>query len=223
MKKNDDVKNDVFAEGLGFYKLFWVFLFGCVVGVLVETLYCLILGGNFEVRWGVIYGPFNPVYGFGTVIATLLLTRFSRLSNFRVFVFSMLIGGSYEYVCSFFQEMTLGAVSWSYEGRGLNLDGRTSLTYSLCWGFMGLIWLKKVYPKISKWVESFPVKLGKTLTWVLLVFMTFNMLISTIAVWRYSKRVNGIPPRNRFEIFLDRNYNDSVLRFVYPNMRVVKR
>ena len=30
-----------FAQGLGFYKLFWVFFLGCVIGVVVETFWCL--------------------------------------------------------------------------------------------------------------------------------------------------------------------------------------
>lgn len=216
-------KENVFAKGICFYKLFWVFLVGCVVGVLAETLYCLILGGNLEVRWGVIYGPFNPVYGFGAVLITIVLYKFSELNKFKVFVLSMILGGTYEYLCSFLQEFTLGTISWSYEGKSFNFGGRTSLAYILCWGILGLIWLKYAYPKVSSWIESFPIKLGKISTWILFIFMVFNMSISSFAVHRYSERYSGIPPKNKFEIFLDKTYPDSVLKRVYPNMKVVKK
>ena len=213
----------VFARELCFYKLFWIFLIGCVVGVLAETLYCLILGGSFEVRWGVIYGPFNPVYGFGTVLITIVLHRYSKLSKVKMFFLSMFLGGAYEYLCSFFQEVTLGTISWSYENKFFSLGGRTSLVYVLCWGILGLLWIKAIYPKVSGWIESFPIKLGKILTWILFIFMILNMVISSLAVHRYSSRYCHIPPQNKFDIFLDKAYPDKVLKSIYPNMKVVKR
>lgn len=52
-----------FAHGLNFYKLFWIFFVGCFLGVVIETLYCLVTRHRFESRQGLIYGPFNLVYG----------------------------------------------------------------------------------------------------------------------------------------------------------------
>ena len=54
-----------FAQGMTFYKLFWVFFIGCFAGVVLETIYCLIQRGHYESRVGLIYGPFNLVYGIG--------------------------------------------------------------------------------------------------------------------------------------------------------------
>ena len=57
-----------FAHGLNFYKLFWVFLIGCFLGVIIELIWCAVLYQKFESRAGLIYGPFNPVYGFGALV-----------------------------------------------------------------------------------------------------------------------------------------------------------
>lgn len=54
-----------FAAGFGFYKLFWIFFIGCFLGVVIETIWCLITRGHYESRTGLIYGPLNLVYGFG--------------------------------------------------------------------------------------------------------------------------------------------------------------
>ena len=124
-------------------------------------------------------------------------------------------------MCNFFQELTLGTVSWTYNGSILSFGGRTSISYSLCWGALGLVWIKHAYPKISGWIESFPLKFGKIITWFLFVFMFFNMLISSAAVWRYSSRHQGIKAKNRFEVFLDKNFSDDLICFIYPNMKVV--
>ena len=111
----------------------------------------------------------------------------------------------------------------SPKGKFFNLGGRTSLGYILCWGFLGLLWVKNIYPKVSDWIESFPLKVGKVLTWILFVFMIFNMLISSLAVYRYSSRYSNITAKNNFETFLDKAYPDEMLKRVYPNMKIVKR
>ena len=56
-----------FARGMNFYKLFWVFFIGCFLGVVVETLWCLATRFHYESRVGLVYGPFNLVYGFGAL------------------------------------------------------------------------------------------------------------------------------------------------------------
>ena len=66
-KKIDSFKTNKksFATGIGFYKLFWVFFIGCFVGVVIEVLFCIFVTEHrYESRQGLIYGPFNPVYGF---------------------------------------------------------------------------------------------------------------------------------------------------------------
>ena len=64
-----------FAHGLNFYKLVWIFIIGCIIGFVVETIWCYVQYGHFESRKGLIYGPFSPVYGFGGVLLTLSLYR----------------------------------------------------------------------------------------------------------------------------------------------------
>ena len=61
-----------FAQGMTFYKLFWVFFIGCFAGVVLETIYCLIQRGHYESRVGLIYGPFNLVYGIGALCLAAL-------------------------------------------------------------------------------------------------------------------------------------------------------
>ena len=76
-----------FATGLCFYKLLWIFLAGCVIGCLVEMLWCYLNEGFFESRQGLIYGPFSPVYGLGAVLFTLVMYRFKHSSSFIIFLF----------------------------------------------------------------------------------------------------------------------------------------
>ena len=80
-----------FATGLCFYKLLWIFLAGCVIGCLVEMLWCYLNEGFFESRQGLIYGPFSPVYGLGAVLFTLVMYRFKHSSSFIIFLVSTVV------------------------------------------------------------------------------------------------------------------------------------
>lgn len=206
-----------FASGLNFYKLFWIFFIGCFVGVVIETLWCLLTRHRLESRAGVIYGPFNPVYGFGAVLLTLCLHKLSKKRDLWIFLCSMVLGGAFEYLCSLVQELAFGTVSWEYSHTMFNIGGRTNLLYSFFWGILGLLWIKDIYPFLSRLIERIPQRIGVILTWVLCVFMVFNMGISALACARQADRQKGIPSTNAITEFLDRHYPDEFLRKIYPN------
>ena len=206
-----------FAEGLNFYKLFWVFFIGCFIGVVIETIVCIIVLRRIESRAGVIYGPFNPVYGFGAVLVTIALDKVKDAKNIWIFLYSMVLGAAFEYICSKFQEIAFGTVSWEYSNLPFNIAGRTSLMYGIAWGILGLFWVKLIYPNLSRFIESIPNKAGFVITWILIGFMVFDMGISTCAAIREEERRNNIKASNAFEEFLDKHYDSEFMRRIYPN------
>ena len=53
---------------------------------------------------------------------------------------------------------------------------------------------------------------------VLLFFMTINIIISGLAIQRYSERQNGqINAQNPVEEFLDQHYPNERMERIYPN------
>ena len=210
-----------FAYGLNFYKLVWIFIIGCIIGFCVEMIWCYINNGYFESRKGLLYGPFSPVYGFGGVLLTVSLYRLRSTNSLLVFIVSAVIGAAFEYACSLFQEMAFGTVSWEYSDTPLNLGGRTNLQYAIFWGLLGMIFIKSTYPFLSNLIEKLPNRLGKWLTWVFLIFMVLNMLVSAVAVRRWTDRRMGHEADNSFTQFIDKLYPDDFMEKVYPNMTVV--
>lgn len=223
MKLSTFRRKRVFASGLCFYKLFWVYFIGSFLGVICETIYCLAVCGHFEIRWGVIYGPFNPVYGIGALIMTLVAYKVSHKRDLLIFLICMVLGGVCEYLCSFFQEKIYHTVSWDYSNTQFNFDGRTNLLYSFCWGILGIIWVKDICPKISKLIEKMPMKTGKILSNILIVYMALNILLSGLATWRQSQRFQGKPAQTWIEMTLDKYYPDDFLKVFYPNMKKVEK
>ncbi len=222
MEKVSKVKDD-----LNFKKLFLVFLFGSILGYLWEGIYRIIrlVIASQPIEWrhykGLIYGPFNPVYGIGAVILTLCLTR-KKMPSPKIFIYAFFLGGIIEYVLSLFQELIFGTMSWNYQNQFLNIHGRTTLIYMLAWGGLGLLYVHYVYPFFNKLIKKIPSKIEKYLYVFLLVFLIFNIIISTLAVYRQSERRNNIPPRNKIEFYIDQKYNDEVLKKHFRNLKWVK-
>ena len=139
-----------FAQGKSFYKLFWVFFIGCFLGVIIERLWCFVRFGVFEPRVGLIYGPFNLVYGVGAWALTMALYQFRNRSKLFSFIGGALVGSVVEYMCSWFQETVFGSVSWDYSNQPFNLNGRICLLYSIYWGLLGILWIKEIYPRMAR-------------------------------------------------------------------------
>ena len=206
-----------FAQGLTFYTLFWVFFIGCFVGVVVEIIWCMITKGQYESRTGLIYGPFNLVYGIGALALSLALYRFRNRGRVFSFVGGFLVGSVIEYACSWFQELVFGSTSWDYSSMPLNINGRICLLYSVFWGVLGIFWIKDIYPRMAKWILKIPNRVGKSLTWVLLAFMIFNSVMSMLTSLRWAERRQGLAPSNAMEVYFDEHYPDERMQRIYAN------
>lgn len=212
-----------FAEGLCFRKLFFIFLIASVIGTIYEDVLIFVRTfletgtGVWMTHRGVIYGPFNVIYGFGAALMCWLLLRKSY-KNWQIFLYASLMGGAVEYLLSLGQELVIGTRSWDYSQLPLNIFGRTTIPIMLIWGALGLVFVKVVYPWISNLIEKIPPVMGENLFIVLLIFMIFDMAISWTALIRQNLRHHEIRPLTPIGEFYDQYYNDDFLRKYYTNM-----
>lgn len=215
-------KPTVFAQGCSPTKLIWIFFIAALLGDIIETLFCRATMGIWMSRSSLIYGPFSIVWGLGAVMFTALLYQYKDKSEGYLFLAGTIVGGVYEYVCSVFTELVFGTVFWDYSHIPFNLAGRINLLYCFFWGIAAAVWMKVLYPRLSRLIERIPMKAGKVLTWVIVVFMVFNMAISALALGRYQQRQSAPDaPTNGFTEFLDHYYPDERIHQVYPNMKQV--
>ena len=209
-------KKDCFAAGCGFYKLFWLFFIGCILGDLVETVFCRITMGWWMSRSSLVWGPFSIVWGLAMAIATALLYKDRDKSDSHLFIFGTLLGGAYEYICSVFTEIVFGKVFWDYSGMAFNLGGRVNLLYCFFWGIAAVLWIKVVYPRLSALIEKIPVKPGYIISWILIVFMAVNMIVSSMALIRSDARANGDVADSQWEKVIDERFDDERMNKIYP-------
>lgn len=208
-----------FAKGMNIYKILLICFIGSFVGVVVELLWCLLTNGYLESRSGLVYGPFNLLYGIGAVALSLALYRFRNRGSWISFLGGMLIGSAVEYVCSWGQELLFGSRSWDYSHMPFNINGRICLLYSVFWGLLGVLWIKNIYPRMAKVILKIPNRIGKIITWILVVFFVFNIFMSAVSILRWSQRTSGIEPTNSFWEFIDERFPDERMEGIYANMK----
>lgn len=208
-----------FAQGCGFYKLFWLFVIGALLGDITETLFCRVTAGVWMSRSSLVWGPFSIVWGLAMAMATALLYRDREKPDRHIFIIGTLLGGIYEYICSVFTELVFGKVFWDYSRIPFNLGGRINLLYCFFWGIAAVVWIKGLYPRFSEWIEKIPVVWGYIMTWILVIFMAANILMSAAALIRYDSRGKGIPASSGWEEFLDEHFDDARMERIYPNAK----
>ena len=207
-----------FAGGLNLYKLLIILYIGSFAGVVVELLWCFLRNGHFESRAGLVYGPFNLLYGVGALSLTVFLYRYRNRGRWLSFLVGMTVGSAVEYGTSWAQETFLGSRSWDYSDMPFNLNGRICLLYSVFWGILGIFWLKNLYPRMAAAIIHIPNKWGKILIWVLFAFFVFDALVSLFAVMRWHARVTGTASPGAFWNLFDLRFPDERMQRIYANL-----
>ena len=210
-------KKEVFAEGFCFYKVFLLYVIGCMIGVYYEEVLTVCRTGEWLSRQGIIYGPFNPVYGLGFLAFTVLLCRNLKRKWWLTYIYSCFIGGAAEVITSLISEYVFKVNAWDYSDKFLNIMGRTTIPFMLFWGLGGLIFVKIVYPGLSKLIELIPKRIGNLIMPTFLIFVLLSHVISYSALFRYGTRAEGQPASNAIEVVLDKYYDDDLMKQYYEN------
>jgi len=213
-KKKKEAK---FAEGFCFYKLFLVYVIGCMIGTYYEEILNFCETGKWLSRQGIIYGPFNPVYGAGFLAFSALLCKNLKRKWWLTYIYACIIGGVTETISSLIGEYIFKANAWDYSDKFLNIMGRTTIPYMLFWGAGGLIFVKLVYPALSKFIELLPKRIGNVIMPSFMIFVLVSHGVSYVALYRYGTRNEGRAAGNGIEKFLDEHYDDGFMKQYYDN------
>lgn len=204
-------------EKISFHDIFYIFLFGCFFGWIVEGIWSYLKRGILINHSALVLGPFNVVYGISAVVLTLCLFKLKEKKNIQIFGISFAIGTVLEYIMSFLMEKLVGFVAWNYSKKPFNINGRVCLMYSIFWGILGVIWIKLIYPKVKQLIDKFNKKYSNKIMIAMIIFLMFNTALTFAAVQRGKEYEKGIPPQNKFEEKLDKYFSIEYLNNMFNN------
>ena len=203
------------TEKISFHDMFYTFLFGCVFGWIIEGIWTLIKKGVLINHTALVIGPFNLVYGIGSVILTIILYRLKNKGNFEIFCVSFATGSILEYIMSYLMEVMFGFVAWNYKRKPFNINGRICLTYSVFWGILGILWIKVIYPRIKVLIDKLNKNNSVRLMKYMIIFLIFDAILTLSAIDRGKKYEQNIPPSNKYEEILDEYFGVDYLNNMF--------
>lgn len=226
-----DIEGKGFIE-LNFFNLFWVFVVCCFLGLIIETIYHMVVvePGVYQDRAGLLFGPFSPIYGFGALLMTVALNRFYKANPIIIFVVSAIIGGLFEAATAWFMQVGFGATAWDYSGStifGLFPDpiavifgGRTSTLFMCMWGALGFVWIKLCLPRLLKLINLIPWKLRYSLTTLCALLMLVNGIMTLQALDCWYERLSGTAGDTPVEEFYARNFDNNYMQHRFQSMEI---
>lgn len=208
---------------MSFLLLFWIFITASILGLALEDIFHVLVYGGYESRAGFVWGPFSPIYGVGAVVLTLFLNRFYYTHDLVIFLVAMVLGAMLEYGASWMMETFWHAIAWDYTGTFGSINGRTNFFFGVMWGTLGLFWVRFVLPVIKAVQQRFTGKGGKLLkivSWLLVVFIAVDAVMTVLALHREGQRAENIPPATQIDVMLDEAFPDWWLQERFHNMTV---
>ena len=135
---------------IGFY--FLLFILYSMIGWLMEVILTIIEDKKLVNR-GFFVGPYCPIYGFGGILATLFLSKYSG-DIFALFFLGILLFSFLEYYTSYFLEKIFHARWWDYTNRKFNINGRICLETMIPFGILGIVVIKFANPILFNLLNS---------------------------------------------------------------------
>lgn len=157
-------------------QLFLFFVTLSVMGWIMEVIVQFVNHHRFINR-GFLIGPYCPIYGCGAVLVVCLLSRFED-RPWLVFLLSLLVCGTLEYMTSYVMEKLFNARWWDYSKNRLNIAGRVCAGTLIPFGTLSLLVLYMLKPLFLNLYSRIPETVLHVLCAALLMILLVDIVIS---------------------------------------------
>lgn len=164
---------------------FLLFIIYSMCGWAMEVIGKLIEYKRFINR-GFLIGPYCPIYGYGALLITFLLKKYTD-DPIALFVMAILVCGILEYLTSYYMEKMFKARWWDYSQRKFNINGRVCLNTLIPFGLLGLFIMYISNPFLLEKLSLLPEMWINILFWSLLIIFIADNIISGIVI-RFVKK-----------------------------------
>ena len=129
---------------------------------------------------------------------------------FWVFIIGSVIGYTIEMIVGFVQN-----------GHFVSRQGLLFGPFAQVYG-LGILFMKYIMPLINKIDKITKDTYFRTITALFAIFMTFNIIVSSMAGIRQNERNHEIIATNNIDAFFDKYYSDEVMDVIYENKKDVR-
>ena len=169
----------------------WYFWINCffafsLFGYILECIVLTIENRKLVYNRGFGHGPFCIIYGFGAVLAAVLLGPVSD-SMVKLYFCSMMMATTMELITARIMVWLFGAFWWDYSKKKYNYKGMICLESSLGWGLLGIVFFRVLNVQVQGAVSRIPAAVDRYVAFGLLLFYAADFLYS----FRVERREKG--------------------------------
>lgn len=205
---------------IGWYQIVIIFLVGSVAGLFLEEVWMFLTAHIVEGRYGLVWGPFSPLYGVGAVLLTVISLQLRKRDAkwWQVFLVAMVVGGLLEQVTGWGMETFMGAVSWDYSHVPGHITKWVAIPFLVMWGFLGIVWAEVITPWLLGLIGEPRTERQVVFVFLLAAYLAADIFMTLACFERRAQRDSGVPPHNAFERWVDENYSDRFMSSRFQNM-----
>lgn len=198
--------------------LFLLFIIYSLTGWIYEVIVGLVKQKKFIDR-GFLLGPYCPVYGFGGILMTLLLSRYID-DKVTLFIMCILLFSVLEYLTSYILEKVFNARWWDYSKFKFNINGRICLEVMIPFGIAGLFFMYIANPFFLEIINKIPQTLLSIITIILLIIFISDIFISFDAMFKIKRTIKKVKKDNTEEI--TKKVKEIIMQNSYLKKRLIK-
>lgn len=172
---------------MGLIYWFLYFIIYSVAGWVYESILCSITGRKLVNR-GFLNGPLCPVYGFGALL--IILVFYGKDTGLLpLFLSSMVLTTTVEYVTSVLLETFFHARWWDYSKRPFNIHGRVYLTGALVFASLSVLVVNVFHPAIEAYLYQQPMILLSYLSLIIFLAVLSDLVFTVRHLLLLNKRI----------------------------------
>ena len=204
--------------------IFMLFIIYSFIGWIIEIIEEYITNRRFVNR-GYLIGPYCPIYGFGGIAITLVLTRYSE-NVVILFVMSMVICSVLEYLTSYIMEKIFKTRWWDYSKYKFNINGRICLETMVGFATLGCICIYLINPALDHILHLLDENTLIIIAIIIFGLFIIDFCISTKIIFNFRKTISNIEKDSTAEItkkvrevFISKGLLHRRLIKAFPNMK----
>lgn len=199
-----------------YHILFLLFILYSFLGWVIEVINEFTTSKKFVNR-GFLIGPYCPIYGFGGVFITILLTKYQN-DIIVLFILSIIICSFLEYFTSYIMEKIFNARWWDYSNKKFNLNGRICLETMIPFGLLGVFMIYFLNPFIIDFLSKFPINTIYFVSVIIMAIFGLDIIVSTFILSSVKDDISKIDLDNTEEI--SKKVKESLMSMSWIKRRV---
>ena len=210
------------------FTYFMLFFIYAILGWIIETTLVSIEKRKFVNR-GFLIGPYCPIYGYGALLITILLHKYTN-DPIVLFIMAIVVCGILEYFTSYIMEKIFKARWWDYSAKKYNINGRICLETVVPFGILGCLVMYVLNPITFKYLNMLSNSMLNIISAICFtIFITDNIVsynvissftktVKTINVGKIKDNTEEITKKVR-EVLIGKSFFNKRLMEAYPNLQ----